>query len=178
MKVDFKQSWFFWETDPRAQVFESRRFSLGPELKVYVTIAFTFILLWAVIIFGFIYPCHWRKARQFFISSCFMFLEEKTLSKYVFASGWIYPSFNQSVTDAWMVPRDTKLYLYWISPWWLNTVTGDETGLPPSKWKVVPHHRCLRPLLFPSSSVGSFTSHKNQNSERALKRGLWFSFLS
>ena len=129
MKVDFKQSWFFWETDPRAQVFESRRFSLGPELKVYVTIAFTFILLWAVIIFGFIYPCLWRKARQYFISSCYIFLEEKTLSKYFFTLGWIYPCFNQSGPDAWMVPSDTKLYLYWISLRWVNTVTGDETGL-------------------------------------------------
>ena len=129
MKVDFKQIWFFWETGPRAQVFESWRFSLSPELKVYVTIAFTFILLWAVIIFGFIYPCLWRKARQFFIRSSFMLLEEKTLSKYIFTLGWIYPSFNHSVPDSWMVPRDTNLYLYWISPWWLNTVTGDETGL-------------------------------------------------
>ena len=129
MKVDFKQIWFFWETGPRAKVSVSWRFSLSPELKVYVTIAFTFILLWAVIIFRFIYPCLWRKARQYFISSCYIFLEEKTLSKYFFTLGWIYPCFNQSGPDAWMVLSDGKLYLYWISPRWVNTVTGDETGL-------------------------------------------------
>ena len=129
MKVDFNQIWVNGETGPRAQVFESWRFSLSPGLKVYVTIAFTFILLWAVIIFGFIYPCLWRKARQYFISSCYIFLEEKTLSKYFFTLGWIYPRFNQSGPDAWMIPSDTKLYLYWISPRWVNTVTGDETGL-------------------------------------------------
>ena len=42
---------------------------------------------------------------------------------------------------------------------------------PPSTWMVVPHHRGLRLLLFTISSVGSFTSHKNQNSERAVRRG-------
>ena len=63
------------------------------------------------------------------------------------------------------------------SPRWLNTVTGDETGLtfhywyqplhhPPSSWKVVPHHWGLCPSLF--------TSHKKQNSERSVRQGLWF----
>ena len=33
---------------------------------------------------------------------------------------------------------------------------------------VVPHYRGLCPLLFRNSSVGSFTSHKNQNSERVV----------
>ena len=33
-----------------------------------------------------------------------------------------------------------------------------------------PHHRDLRPLLFSNSSVGSFTSHKNQISESAVRR--------
>ena len=39
---------------------------------------------------------------------------------------------------------------------------------PPSPWMVVPHYRGLCPLLFRNSSVGSFTSQKNQNSERAV----------
>ena len=42
---------------------------------------------------------------------------------------------------------------------------------PFSTWMVVPHHRGLRLLLFTISCVGSFTSHKNQNSERAVRRG-------
>ena len=68
------------------------------------------------------------------------------------------------------------------SPRWLNTVTGDETGPTsqffsplhylPSSWKAVPHHPGLRPLLFTNSSVSSFTSHKNQTRERAVRRGL------
>ena len=37
-----------------------------------------------------------------------------------------------------------------------------------------PHHRGLRPLLFSNSGVGSFTTHKNQISESAVKRGLRF----
>ena len=45
---------------------------------------------------------------------------------------------------------------------------------PPSKWKVVQHPRGLHPLLFTNSSVGSFTSHKNQNSARAVRWGLRF----
>ena len=48
---------------------------------------------------------------------------------------------------------------------------------PPSKWKVVQHHRGPHPLLFTNTSVGSFTSHKNQNSARAVRRGLRFFFL-
>ena len=36
----------------------------------------------------------------------------------------------------------------------------------------------LRPLLFSNrGSVGSFTSHKNQTSESAVRRGLRFFFL-
>ena len=67
------------------------------------------------------------------------------------------------------------------SPRWLNTLTGDETGLtsqliqplhyPTSPWKGVPHHRSLGPLLFTINSVGSFTCYKNLNSERAVRRG-------
>ena len=45
---------------------------------------------------------------------------------------------------------------------------------PPSPWKVVAHRRGLGPQIFTNSSVGSFTSHKNQNSERAVRRGLRF----
>ena len=66
----------------------------------------------------------------------------------------------------------------------LNTVIGDETGLasqlisthslPTQPLKVVPHYQGLRPLLFSNSSVGSFTSHKNQTSERAVRRSLRF----
>ena len=37
-----------------------------------------------------------------------------------------------------------------------------------------PHHRRLRPLLFSKSGVGSFTSHKNQISESAVRRDLRF----
>ena len=33
-----------------------------------------------------------------------------------------------------------------------------------------PHHRGLRPLFFSNSGEGSFTSHKNQISESAMKR--------
>ena len=39
---------------------------------------------------------------------------------------------------------------------------------PAHECMVVPHYRGLCPLLFRNSSVGSFTSHKNQNSERAV----------
>ena len=45
---------------------------------------------------------------------------------------------------------------------------------PPSKWKVVQHHRGPHPLFSTNSSVGSFTSHKNQNSARAVRWGLRF----
>ena len=41
---------------------------------------------------------------------------------------------------------------------------------PPNPWKVVSHHRGLRPLLFTNGSIGSFTSHKNENSKRAVRR--------
>ena len=40
-----------------------------------------------------------------------------------------------------------------------------------------PHHWGLRPLLFFNSSVGSFTSHKNQISVSAVRRDLRFSVL-
>ena len=67
------------------------------------------------------------------------------------------------------------------SPRWLNTVTGDETGLTsqlistPSLSKQ-PMKGCSTPpestpLLFTISSVGSFTCYKNLNSERAVRRG-------
>ena len=39
---------------------------------------------------------------------------------------------------------------------------------PAHECMVVLHYRGLCPLLFRNSSVGSFTSHKNQNSERAV----------
>ena len=45
---------------------------------------------------------------------------------------------------------------------------------PPSPWKVVPHYLGLCPIFFTNSSVGSFTSHKNQNRERAVRRKLRF----
>ena len=70
------------------------------------------------------------------------------------------------------------------SPRRLNTATGDETGLAsqvistvhyaPNQCKVLPHQRGLRPLIFKNSSVGSFTSTKNRNRERAVRRGLRF----
>ena len=61
----------------------------------------------------------------------------------------------------------------------------DETGLTsqywnqplqyqPSPWKVVLHHRGLCPLLFTNISVGFFMSHRNQNSERAMRQHLRF----
>ena len=49
---------------------------------------------------------------------------------------------------------------------------------PPSPWVVVPHHRGLCPLLFTKSSVGTFTSYKNQNSERSWDGAYDFSSLS
>ena len=48
---------------------------------------------------------------------------------------------------------------------------------PPSPWKVVPHVTGVLnslSLLFTNSSVGSCTSHKSQNSERAVRRGVRF----
>ena len=48
---------------------------------------------------------------------------------------------------------------------------------PPSPWKVVPHGTGVLnslPPLFTNSSVGSCTSHKSQNSERAVRRGVRF----
>ena len=44
----------------------------------------------------------------------------------------------------------------------------------PSPWKVVPHQLGLCPIFFTNSSVGSFTSQKNQNRERAVRRKLRF----
>ena len=40
-----------------------------------------------------------------------------------------------------------------------------------------PQHRGLRPLLFSNSGVGSFTSHKNQISDSAVRRDLLFFIL-
>ena len=48
----------------------------------------------------------------------------------------------------------------------------------PTTRKGWPHHRGLRPLLFSNSGVGSFTSHKNQNSESAVRRDLRFFVLT
>ena len=68
-------------------------------------------------------------------------------------------------------------------PRWLNTVTGNETRLAsqfishPAHLTVVPHHQGLCPLHFTNSTVGSFMSHKNQNSERAVRQGLRFFIL-
>ena len=50
--------------------------------------------------------------------------------------------------------------------WNRTNVPIDINPFITSPWKVVPNHSGLRPLLFTNSSVGSFTSHKNQNSER------------
>ena len=78
--------------------------------------------------------------------------------------------------DLWNIPSlsETAVHiqplLYFIE---LATVT-QPLHYPLSSWKVVPHHRGLRPLLFTNSSVGSFTSNKNQNSERAVRRGQRF----
>ena len=44
----------------------------------------------------------------------------------------------------------------------------------PTTRKGWPHHRGPRPLLFSNSGVGSFTSHKNQYSESAVRRDLRF----
>ena len=61
----------------------------------------------------------------------------------------------------------------------LSTGTGDETGLmsqlisTPSL-TTQPMKGCTHLLLFMNSSVGSFMSHKNQNSERAVRQGLCF----
>ena len=41
---------------------------------------------------------------------------------------------------------------------------------PPQPRRGWPHHRGLRPLLFSNSGVGSFTSHKNQIRESAVRR--------
>ena len=46
----------------------------------------------------------------------------------------------------------------------INRLLYQPLHYPPSPWKVVPHHRGRRPLLFTNSSLGSFTPHKNQNS--------------
>ena len=43
-------------------------------------------------------------------------------------------------------------------------VTCELPSLPnPTTHKGWPHHRCLRPILFSKSDVGSFTSHKNNS---------------
>ena len=52
---------------------------------------------------------------------------------------------------------------------------------PASPWKVVPYGTGVLnslPLLFTNSSVGCCTSHKSQNSERAVRRGLRFFFFN
>ena len=48
------------------------------------------------------------------------------------------------------------------------------TDNPPSPGEVGHIYRDLSPLLFSNSSVGSFTSHKNQISESAVKRDVQF----
>ena len=70
------------------------------------------------------------------------------------------------------------------SPRWLNTVTGDETGLtsqlilapslPTQPMKGCTTPPGSTPPLFTNSSMGSVKFQKNQNSERAVRRGLWF----
>ena len=47
----------------------------------------------------------------------------------------------------------------------------------PAHLTVEPHHQGLCPLHFTNSSIGSFMSHKNQNSERAVRQGLQFFIL-
>ena len=84
---------------------------------------------------------------------------------------WNIPSLSETAVH--IQPLLYFTLLYWTrSPQWLNPL-----HYPSSPWKVVPHHRGLRPLLFTNSSMGSFMSHKNQNSERAVRRGQRFSFL-
>ena len=54
-------------------------------------------------------------------------------------------------------------------------VPCEASSLPnPTNRKGWPHHRGLRPLLFSESDLGSFTSHKNQISESAVRRDLRF----
>ena len=65
---------------------------------------------------------------------------------------------------------------------WLNTVTGDETGLTSQfistpSLATQPMKGCTRPPGSTNSSLGSFTPHKNQSSERAVRRGVRFSVL-
>ena len=76
------------------------------------------------------------------------------------------------------------IYLYWVyygDRGWNRPyvpIQYETLQYPPNPWKVVPHQRGLRLLLFTNSNTGSFSSHKNQNSERAVRRGLRFLVLT
>jgi len=63
---------------------------------------------------------------------------------------------------------------YEVIPVSRSLLTADN---PTQPRKGLPQHRGLRPLLFSNSGVGSFTSHKNQISESAVRRDLRFSVL-
>ena len=79
---------------------------------------------------------------------------------------------------------------YWNSPRWLNTRHCDRgwsrSYVPPKlisspSLPTQAMKNCTTPpgsLLFTNSSVGSFTSQKDQKNERAVRRGLQFFVLS
>ena len=52
---------------------------------------------------------------------------------------------------------------------WYRHIAWVTCAQPVKGWS---HHKGLRPLVFSNSSVGSFTSHKNQTSESAVRRDL------
>ena len=125
-------------------------------------------------------------------------LKSWKVAQVVAQDGKCWPDSMEALRSYW---RDETWWWWWWNPdlegqallytsssllnWprWLNTVTGNETRLAsqfifhPAHLTVVPHHQGLCRLHFTNSSVGSFMSHKNQNSERAVRQGLQFFIL-
>ena len=81
---------------------------------------------------------------------------------------WTVSSDVQSIQRRHWQPLSVHLWSYCTHP------TRDVNDVVSEGW---PQHRGLRPLLFSNSGVGSFTSHKNQISDSAVRRDLLFFIL-
>ena len=96
-----------------------------------------------------------------------------SLQKLGWASCWRVPLVSSFIGLYWIRYGDSKGWQRMkqdFRPNWYQSLHN-----PPSPWKVVPHPKGLRPLLFTNSSVGYFMSHKNQNSElKGCKTGVRF----
>ena len=81
----------------------------------------------------------------------------------IYINMWRTISSDVSIQRRHCQPLSVHLWAYCTHP------THDVNDVMCEGW---PQHRGLRPLLFSNSGVGSFTSHKNQISESAVRRDL------